>query len=149
VAVRRPGTGNRFPSISLLQSAKLWQKSYFYVRDIHPTSDYVNLPAYVAGPPAEPRANWRFKPSSLSAASSTALARLHEMTESEGLKASDLLAAFMTRRVLPLQARPHIISCMSGHRDPCRMCTRELPDVEVVRQAVVRPRTSATCSKSL
>jgi hypothetical protein len=54
------------------------------------------------------------------------------MTESEGLKGSDLLAAFVTRRVLPLQARPHIISCRSGHRDPCRMCTRELPDVEVV-----------------
>jgi hypothetical protein len=55
------------------------------------------------------------------------------MTESEGLKGSDLLAAFAMRRVLPLQAQHHIISCMSGHRDPCRMCTWELPDVEVAR----------------
>ena len=53
--------------------------------------------------------------------------------EAEDLKASDLLTAFMARWVLPLQARPHIISRMSGHQDPCRMCTKELPDVEVVR----------------
>jgi hypothetical protein len=58
VAVRCPGTGNHFSPISLLQSAKLWQKSYFYVKNIHSTSDYINLPAYVAGQPTEPRANW-------------------------------------------------------------------------------------------
>nr|XP_040258379.1 cilia- and flagella-associated protein 91-like [Aegilops tauschii subsp. strangulata] len=55
------------------------------------------------------------------------------MIESEGLKASDLLAAFVERRVLPLQAWPLIISNMSGHRDPCRMSTKVLPDIEVVR----------------
>ena len=121
MAGRCPGAGNCFPPISLLQSAKLWQKSYFYVKNIHPTRDYINLSAYVAGPPAEPRANWQYKPSSLSAASSAALARLQVMTKSEGLKGSDLLAAYVARRVLPLQARPHIISSMSGHRDPCRM----------------------------
>ena len=55
------------------------------------------------------------------------------ITESEGLKGSDSLAAYVARRVLPLQARPHIISSMSGHQDPCRMCSKELPDVEVVR----------------
>ena len=55
------------------------------------------------------------------------------MTKSEGLRASDLLAAFVERRVLPLQARPHIISNMSRRWDPCRMCTKVLPDMEVVR----------------
>ena len=127
------GTGIRFPSLALLQSAKLWQKSYFYVKNVHATQDFVNLPAYAAGPPVEPRPNWQFWPKSLSAASFTALARLQVMMESEGIKASDLLTAFVARRVLPLQARPHLISNMSGRRDPCRMCTKELPDVEVVR----------------
>ena len=51
----------------------------------------------------------------------------------EGLKASDLLTAFVERQVLPLQARPHLISDMSGCRDPCRMSTRVLPDTEMVR----------------
>ena len=76
VAVRRPSADNCFPAISLTQSVKLWQKSYFYVKNVHPTADFINLPAYVAGPPAEPRTNWTFKPKTLSAASSTAIARL-------------------------------------------------------------------------
>ena len=42
-----------------------------------------------------------------------------------------MLLAFVVRRVLPLQGRPHIISQMSGHRDPCRMCTKEMPTAEV------------------
>nr|XP_020152677.1 uncharacterized abhydrolase domain-containing protein DDB_G0269086-like [Aegilops tauschii subsp. strangulata] len=100
--MRCPGAGNRFPPISLLQSAKLWQKSYFYVKNIHPTRDYINLSAYVDGPPAEPRANWQYKPSSLLAACSVALARLQVMTELEGLKGSDLLAAYVPRRTDPL-----------------------------------------------
>ena len=115
IAVRRPGAGNCFPAISLTQSVKLWQKSYFYVKNINPAIDFVNLPAYEAGPPAEPRTNWTFKPRTLSAASAAAIARLKVMTESEGLKASDLLAACVEHRVLPLQGRPHLISRMSGH----------------------------------
>ena len=55
------------------------------------------------------------------------------MMELEGLKASHLLAAFVERRVLPLQARPHIISNMSGCRDPSPMSTKVMTDVEVVR----------------
>ena len=67
------------------------------------------------------------------AAITNALIRLQEMTDLEGLKPSDLLAAFVQRRVSPLQARPHLICDMSGRRDPCRMSTKELPTVEVVR----------------
>ena len=29
---------------------KLWQKSYFYVKNVAPQGDYVNLPTYVADP---------------------------------------------------------------------------------------------------
>ena len=53
------------------------------------------------------------------------------MKESEGLKASDLLVTFVVRRVLPLQRRPHMISQMSGHRDPCQTCTKEMPTTAV------------------
>nr|XP_020179584.1 translation initiation factor IF-2-like [Aegilops tauschii subsp. strangulata] len=55
------------------------------------------------------------------------------MTESEGLKGSDLLTAFVVRRVLPLQGQPHLISRMSGHRDSCQMSTKEMPSTEVAR----------------
>ena len=53
------------------------------------------------------------------------------MTQSEGLVGSDLLAAFVARRVLPLQGRPHLICQMSGLRDLSRMCTKEMPRAEV------------------
>ena len=43
----------------------------------------------------------------------------------------DLLAAFVTRRVLPLQSRPHLICQMSGQLDPSRMCTKDMPHEEV------------------
>ena len=53
------------------------------------------------------------------------------MTQSEGLVGADLLAAFVARRVLPLQGRPHLICQMSGLRDPSRMSTKEMPRKEV------------------
>ena len=93
--------------------------------------DFINLPAYEAGPPAEPRASWGYKPKPVSADGAAAIQRLRELTNTEGLKASDLLVAFVVRWVLPLQGRPHLISWMSGHRDPCRLSTKEMPAAEV------------------
>ena len=53
------------------------------------------------------------------------------MIQLEGLTGADLVAAFVERRVLPLQGRPHMICQMSGRFDPCRLSTREMPHVEV------------------
>ena len=59
------------------------------------------------------------------------VAGVRELTQAEGLTGPDLLAAFVTRRVLPLQSRPHLICQMSGQLDPSRMCTKEMPREEV------------------
>ena len=59
----------------------------------------------------------------LTPARSAAVARVRDLTQAEGLTGPDLLAAFVTRRVLPLQSRPHLICQMSGQLDPSRMCT--------------------------
>jgi hypothetical protein len=61
------------------------------------------------------------------------LSRLQELVTIGGLKATDLLAAFIHRRVCPLQIRPHRICDMIGRRDPCRLSTKRLPSKEVVR----------------
>ena len=42
-----------------------------------------------------------------------------------------MLAAFVARRVLPLQGKPHLICQMSDRRDPSRMSTWEMPHAEV------------------
>ena len=52
IAVRRTGVDNHFPSISLLKSVKMRQRSYFYVRNVATRGDWVNLPTFEAGPPA-------------------------------------------------------------------------------------------------
>ena len=60
--MHRPSPKNAFTTIKLPQSVKMWQQSYFYVENVNPAVDFINLPAYEAGPPAEPRANWGYKP---------------------------------------------------------------------------------------
>ena len=67
----------------------------------------------------------------LTPAGAAVVARLRVLTQSEGLVGADLLAAFVARRVLPLQGRPHLICQMSGQLDPSRMCTKEMPQEEV------------------
>lgn len=39
----------------------------------------------------------------------------------------DLVAAFIDRRVLLLQDRPHWMCGLQGRLDPCRLTTDELP----------------------
>jgi len=110
---------------------KRWQKSYFYMKNVAPQGDYVNLPAYVAGPPAGRRPQWSYRARTLSPAGAATVARLRVMIQSEGLTRSDLLAAFVVRPVLPLHGRPHLVCQMSDQLDPSRMCTKEMPHDEV------------------
>ena len=58
IAMWTPAADNPFLVITLIQSVKHWQKSYFYVKNVAPQGDYVNLPAYVAGLPAGRRPKW-------------------------------------------------------------------------------------------
>ena len=101
------------------------------MKNVAQQGDYVNLPAYAAGPPAGRRPSWSYRARSLSQAGNAAVSRLWVMIQSEGLTGADLVAAFMERRVLPLQGRPHMICQMSGRFDPCRLSTREMPHAEV------------------
>ena len=66
IAMRRASDNNPFPLIPLIQSVKLWQKSYFYVKNVPPQGDYVNLPAYVVDPPAGRQPLWSYRARSMS-----------------------------------------------------------------------------------
>ena len=78
------------------------------MKNVAPQGDYVNLPAYVAGPPAGRRPQWSYRAVTLSQAGAAAVARLRVMIQLEGLTGSDLLAAFIARRVLPQIGRAHV-----------------------------------------
>ena len=81
------------------------------------------------------RDNWHQQPPKrpLPGPIANILSWLKEMTSREGLKLADLLAGFIMRRVSLLQLRPHLISQMSGRRDPSGMSTKEMTTVEVTR----------------
>ena len=113
------------------KSVKMWQRSYFYVKNVAADDDWVNLPPYEAGAPVGRLPSWSHRVKTLTPAGAAAVARLQVLTQSEGLVGADLLAAFVARRLLLLQGRPHLICQMSGHRDPSRMCTREMSRAEV------------------
>ena len=112
---------------------KMWQQSYFYVENVDLAIDCIHLPAYEAGPPTGARPNWGYKLKPVSPDAAAAIGRLWVLQESEGLMASDLLIAFVERRVLPLQSLPHPFFRTGGHRDPCWLCTKGMPPAEVAR----------------
>ena len=39
IAVRRSGADNPFPTIKLIKSVKMWQRSYFYVKSVFARGD--------------------------------------------------------------------------------------------------------------
>src|SRR4051812_47178981 len=61
IAVLRSGADNPFPTIKLIKSVKMWQRSYFYVKSVFAEGDWVNLPAFEAGPPAGRLPNWSYR----------------------------------------------------------------------------------------
>ena len=81
IMMRRPASDNPFPVITLIQSVKRWQKSYFYVKNVAPQGDYVNFPDYIAGPPAGRRPQWSYWTRTLSLAGAAAVARLRVMIQ--------------------------------------------------------------------
>ena len=50
--MRRSTADNPFLSISLIKSVNMWQRSYFYVKNLAPDGDWVNLPPYNTTPPS-------------------------------------------------------------------------------------------------
>ena len=114
-------------------SVKQWQKTYFYVSNVDPEEDFICLPEWVPGPPAEPRDSSRTRPVALTEGASVAQRCLRELRDDEGLDFADLLLTFTERRVLPLQHRPHLICDMSGRRDHSQTCTKPLSYGEVAR----------------
>ena len=80
IAVRRTGADNHFPSISLLKSVKMRQRSYFYVRNVAMRGYWVNLPAFEAGPPAGRLPNWSYRARSRTPAGAGAITRLRVLT---------------------------------------------------------------------
>jgi hypothetical protein len=97
------------------------------------SSDFINLPAY--GPDALSRANWRHNPKEGNVETNWIVRYIKELNDTTNISFDDIIRAFVSRRVLPLQRRAHKISQMSGQRDPTRITTFGLCKSDVVLKA--------------
>ena len=93
-------SGADFPKIPLEDSAKKWQNSFFYVRKLG--ADRINSPPFVNKPPRD-KWNWGYYPKNPSQEVLNLCEQVSVMKEREGLTGTNLITAFIRRRVLPLQ----------------------------------------------
>ncbi|KAM0903733.1 hypothetical protein ACQ4PT_018495 [Festuca glaucescens] len=127
-----PRQGSPFYRFTGLESCRAWQETFFYVRNAG-TSDFINLPAYLPGAPA--RTNWRFNPKEGHVETNRIIRYMKELNDNTNISSDDIVRAFISRRVLPLQRRAHKIGQMSGRRDPTRITTFGLRKSDVVLKA--------------
>ena len=117
-AVISKRSGADCPKIPLEDSAKKWQNSFLYVRNLG--TGRINLPAFTIAPPRA-KMNWGYSPRRPSQEILNLCEQVTVMRTREGLTGTDHLAAFIMRRVLPLQGRSCLIGEMVGLQDPNRM----------------------------
>ena len=114
----------KMPTPSIVQSCKDWQRTFFYVKSPAQGPDLLNLPEFSVTRPHE-KYQWSTKYGVGDLDVDNQVRRV-AVLEKEGLLPSDLVAAWLHCRVLPLQRRVHRICDMSGHLDPTRLCTRPI-----------------------
>ena len=124
--------GSPFFKLSGLESVRTWQKSFFYVRN-GGSEDFINLQAYLPGTPS--RANWKFNPGTNHIETNRIVRFLEQLKKDTDICSDDIIRAFISRRVLPLQRRAHKMSQMCGPRDPTKVTSCPLSKEDVVLKA--------------
>jgi len=112
---------NKMATPDIVQSCKDWQRTFFYVKSPAKGPDLLNLPEFSVTRPHE-KYQWSLKYGVGDLDIDNQVKRVAAL-EKEGLQPSDLVAAWLHCRVLPLQRRVHRICDMSGPLDPTRLCT--------------------------
>ncbi|KAE8785328.1 hypothetical protein D1007_40982 [Hordeum vulgare] len=118
------------PELPLQESIKQWQKGFFYVKNADPARDALNMPPFNINPPT--KLNCAAK--SPKPIPEVAQIGAHlEILQKSGLLGRDLFTTMVTRRILPLQRRPHLVCQMSDRHDPCRSSTNRFTLSTVAR----------------
>ena len=117
-AVITKWSGADCPRMPLEDSAKKWQNSFFYVHNFG--EDCINLPPFINSPPWG-KQNWGYNPKHPSQEVLNLCERVSVMRGREKLTGTDLITAFIVRRVLSLQQRSHLIGQMTALQDANRM----------------------------
>ncbi|KAM0920395.1 hypothetical protein ACQ4PT_007543 [Festuca glaucescens] len=79
--------------------------------------------------------NWRFNPKEGHVETNQIVRYMEKLNDTTDICADDIVRAFISRRVLPLQRRVHKICQMTGRKDPTRITTFPLRKSDVVLKA--------------
>ncbi|KAE8805961.1 hypothetical protein D1007_17872 [Hordeum vulgare] len=115
-------TMSGFPQLLLQDLIKKWQKGFFYVKNVNPSRDFINLPPFAIAP-STAKQNWKKLLPKLIDEVKLICAHLDNL-KAKGLLARDLLTTMVARQILPLQWRPHLICQMGGPQDQCWLSTK-------------------------
>ena len=95
---------------------KKWLKTWFYVKNSKNGVNMLNLPTYVAGPPAHSD-SWEYYPADEDGQIHLMYPYIQQLKKEGQLLPEDLICTFLKRRVSPLQLRAHKICHMGGLLD--------------------------------
>jgi hypothetical protein len=110
--------GSSFFKLSGLESCQSWQQTFFYVKNTG-DADFINLPAYAPGAPS--RANWRHNPKNTHVETNRIVRFMEQLNKDTDIYSDDIIRAFVSRRVLPLQRRVHKIGQPLSRRNPLQL----------------------------
>ncbi|KAK1668408.1 hypothetical protein QYE76_056567 [Lolium multiflorum] len=124
--------GSPFFKFSGLESCRLWQTTFFYVKN-DGAADLINLPAFNPAPPT--KVNWGYYPGTNHIETNRVVRFMEKLMKGTNICSDDIIRAFISRRVLPLKRRVHKMSEMYGPGDPTKITGLPLSKADVVLKA--------------
>ncbi|KAK1613719.1 hypothetical protein QYE76_019236 [Lolium multiflorum] len=130
--------GSPFFKFTGLESCRLWQETFFYVKN-DGDADLINLPAFNPAPPS--KINWNYSPGVTHIETNRVVRFMEKLMKETNICSDDIIRAFISRRVLPLKRRAHKMSEMYGPGDPTK-----ITGLLLARRT---PRTASPASKRI
>ncbi|KAK1680358.1 hypothetical protein QYE76_041206 [Lolium multiflorum] len=96
--------GSPFFKFSGLESCRLWQGTFFYVRN-NGAADLIDLPPFDPAPPT--KTNWSYNPKESHNETNRIIRFMKQRMKDTNLCSDDIIRTFISRRVLPLKRRAH------------------------------------------
>ncbi|KAK1608131.1 hypothetical protein QYE76_031804 [Lolium multiflorum] len=124
--------GSPFFKFSGLESCRLWQGTFFYVKNTG-APDLINLPAF--NPVVPTRANWSYNPKETHIETNRIISFMKQLMKDTAICSDDIVRTFISRRALPLKRRAHKMSEMYGPGDPTKITGLPLSKEDVVLKA--------------
>ncbi|KAK1613363.1 hypothetical protein QYE76_037036 [Lolium multiflorum] len=124
--------GSPFFKFTGLESCRLWQGTFFYVKN-NGAADLIDLPPFNPAPPT--RANWSYNPKDSHIETNRIIRFMKQLMKDTNICSDDIIRTFISRRVLPLKRRMHKMSEMYGPGDPTKITGIPLSKKDIVLKA--------------